>query len=255
MKVCIVIATHKKYRMPEDSIYCPVHVGSAEKDSIGYQRDDDGENISKKNPCYCELTGLYWAWKNAEFDYLGLAHYRRHFSVSKKGKDPFDNILTAEELEILLRNNDILLPKKRMYYIETLESHFNHIRVTLDEDLGILRNAIMKVDASYVSAFDKCIARRGGHMFNMFIMKKEYANSYCKWLFDVLFTVEEKVNLSTEIHPSRRRIIGYLAEFMLDIWIERNKMPYKEINTVFMERENEVRKIYKFLIRKFRFNK
>lgn len=255
MKACIVVATHKKYRMPTDNIYYPVHVGAKGKESIGYQRDDIGDNISEKNSCYCELTGLYWAWKNIDYDCLGLAHYRRHFSLKKKGNNPFDSILNSDELESLLRDNDILLPKKRMYYIETLESHFNHIRVTIDEDLDVLRKAISEIDASYVSAFERCITRRGGHMFNMFIMKKEYADTYCKWLFDVLSVVEKKVNLSTEIHPSRKRIIGYLAEFMLDIWIDKNKIPYKEINTIFMEKENEVRKIYKFFIRKYRRNK
>ena len=61
MEIRIVIATHKPYWMPSDPMYLPVHVGAAGKDSIGYQRDDEGENISLKNAHYCELTGLYCA--------------------------------------------------------------------------------------------------------------------------------------------------------------------------------------------------
>lgn len=56
----IITAAHKPYTIPSDSMYLPVQVGAAGKTSIGYQRDDDGDNISSLNPCYCELTGLYW---------------------------------------------------------------------------------------------------------------------------------------------------------------------------------------------------
>ena len=44
--------------------------------------DNDGENISSKNPMYCELTAQYWAWKNADADYYGFCHYRRYFDFT-----------------------------------------------------------------------------------------------------------------------------------------------------------------------------
>ena len=64
MDIKIIVATHKKYWMPSDDIYLPVHVGKKGKTDLGYQGDDTGDNISDKNTNYCELTGLYWAWKN-----------------------------------------------------------------------------------------------------------------------------------------------------------------------------------------------
>ena len=88
----VIIATHKKYRMPEDKLYLPLHVGAEGKTDeegnpldLGYQKDNTGENISELNPSFCELTGLYWAWKNLDADYVGLAHYRRHFMGKGKG--------------------------------------------------------------------------------------------------------------------------------------------------------------------------
>ena len=42
--------------MPNDMMYLPVQVGAEKKESLGYARDNEGENISKKNPNYCELT-------------------------------------------------------------------------------------------------------------------------------------------------------------------------------------------------------
>lgn len=82
----IIVATHKKYKMPVDEIYLPMHVGADGKESLGYIKDNSGDNISYKNPYFCELTGLYWAWKNINADYIGLVHYRRHFIMKKNQK-------------------------------------------------------------------------------------------------------------------------------------------------------------------------
>lgn len=92
----IIVATHKKYQMPQDNMYIPVHVGREGKDNLGYQGDNEGEHISNKNHYYCELTGLYWEWKNLDAEYIGLAHYRRNF-VSKKGKNKFECIISKEK--------------------------------------------------------------------------------------------------------------------------------------------------------------
>ena len=66
MNIKILVAAHKNYWMPEDSVYLPLHVGAEGKSDLGYTKDNTGDNISAKNPNFCELTGLYWAWKNLE---------------------------------------------------------------------------------------------------------------------------------------------------------------------------------------------
>ncbi len=97
----IIVATHKKYQMPEDKLYLPIHVGAEGKESIGFNGDNPGKNISSKNPFFCELTGLYWAWKNLKSDYIGLVHYRRHLTiqkrVGKKVEEKFKNVLTLKQ--------------------------------------------------------------------------------------------------------------------------------------------------------------
>ena len=84
MEIKVIVATHKKYKMPEDKLYLPLQVGGVLNDKIGYAADDTGDNISVKNLSYCELTGLYWAWKNLDADAVGLVHYRRHFGKSRE---------------------------------------------------------------------------------------------------------------------------------------------------------------------------
>ena len=95
MDIKILIAMHKPYWHPDDPVYMPIHVGKKGKASIGLPGDDTGDNISDRNPAYCELTGVYWAWKNLKADYVGLVHYRRYFTHKKRysygkrlGKNP-----------------------------------------------------------------------------------------------------------------------------------------------------------------------
>lgn len=48
MDIKIIVAAHKPYWMPEDEIYLPLQVGKAGKPGIGFQGDDNGDNISEK---------------------------------------------------------------------------------------------------------------------------------------------------------------------------------------------------------------
>ena len=82
MNTKILVCCHKKDVMATHEPYMPIHVGKAlhpELD-LGIQGDNTGDNISEKNGSYCELTGMYWAWKNLkDVDIIGLCHYRRYF--------------------------------------------------------------------------------------------------------------------------------------------------------------------------------
>ena len=49
MDLKVLVATHKKYWMPEDACYLPLHVGREGKNDLGYVGDNTGDNISNKN--------------------------------------------------------------------------------------------------------------------------------------------------------------------------------------------------------------
>ncbi|PMD68824.1 DUF4422 domain-containing protein [Companilactobacillus nuruki] len=243
----ILVASHKYVSMPEDrNVYLPVLVGAGSnyKKGIDFQRDDDGENISYKNPNYNELTAIYWAWKNLkDTDVVGLVHYRRLFSIDKN-----DIPICRKDIEELLLDNDVILPKKRKYYIETNRSHYIHAHneLPLDE----LRKIIKNEYSEYLQYFDNVMNRRSAHMFNMFIMKKKYFESYSKFIFNVLSKLEHRIDISNySIQESR--VYGYLSELLMDVWLEKNKIKYKEINWYQTGDKHILKKIFFFLCRKF----
>lgn len=260
-KTQIIIATHKKYQMPESDVYLPLHVGAAGKGDLGYCRDDSGDNISLKNPSYCELTGLYWAWKNLTCDYLGLVHYRRYFTLKKasviwrSGKtiqEKLKCILTEEEMKVLEESYDIIVPSKRRYVIETLYSHYSHSHY--QEHLDFTRKIIEEKYPEYLPAFDKVMKSRSGYMFNMFIMKKTISDQYCEWLFDILFELEKQVDVEN-LSPFQGRLFGRVSEIIFNVWllyqIEKNHYRINEIRCLYMEPVFWPKKAIAFLKAKF----
>ncbi len=239
MNIKIVVATHKQYPMPEEKMYLPVQAGAAVHERLGYQGDDAGDGISEKNGVYCELTALYWAWKNLNAEAVGLCHYRRYFQEPGE-KTP----LREETLCRLMNETPVILPKKRNYYIETGESQFVHAHGR--ESLDALRGTLKDLYLAYLPAFDQSMAKTSGHRFNMFIMRREQFDSYCEWLFDILFETEKRLGTPAP------RMMGYLSERLLDAWIITEQIPYRELPVYHTERENWLVKGGSFLLRKIR---
>ena len=242
----MVVAAHKPYWIPEDSCYLPVQVGAAGKDTIGnFQRDDEGDNISEKNPNYCELTGLYWAWKNLDADYLGLAHYRRHFSAGHGGKKA--RVATGEQIMGAVRSTGIVLPKARNYYIET--NYTQYVHAHHEEDLAITREIIAEREPKMIWKYDEIMDRTYGHRFNMFVMHRGLADTWCEWLFGVLFELEDRLDISS-YSPNDARVFGFVSERLIDYWVESNGLAYTEMPVVNLENQHWVKKGMGFLKRK-----
>lgn len=247
MKCVILIASHKKYWMPEDKMYLPIQVGAAGEPDLGYIRDDTGDNISVRNKNYCELTGLYWAWKNLDADYLGLAHYRRHFTMKGNKGDKTERVISSAQIESLLSKCDVLLPKVRNYYIETNYGQYVHAHHA--QDLDRTRQILSEKYPDYLPAFDACMKRKFGHRFNMFVMKWDILDRYCQWLFDILFELERRLDISA-YNAYDARVFGFVGERMLDVWLKKNGVDSMDIPYIFMEKQNWIVKGGRFLKRK-----
>ena len=84
----------------------------------------------------------------------------------------------------------------------------------------------------------------------MFIMKKEILDEYCTWLFSILFELEKRVDVSKydEFHA---RFFGRISEVLLNVWINKNKLDYKEVKVIDIEKINWLKKGMSFLMAKF----
>lgn len=237
MNIQIVVAAHRPYWFPDDEIYLPLQVGAFGKEDIhpGIVRDDKGQNISTKNSTFCELTGLYWAWKNLDADIIGLCHYRRYFTERKLWKEKTDRLLKANDIALLLGKSDLILPEKRHYWIETRKNQYAHAHHI--EDLICTGQALREKYPELLPEWEKMLASRSGHICNMFIMKKELLNDYCCWLFDILFTVESRLDISGYSEKDRR-VYGYLGERLLDVWIASKDLIIEDVPVINFENEH-----------------
>ena len=250
MEICIAVAAHKPYWMPSDKMYLPIEAGRALHGArTNFIGDDTGDNISAKNAEYCELTALYWAWKHlTTCDYLGLVHYRRHFAKRKLFCREKDKILSHSDAEAYLRQAPILLPKRRHYFIETNAQQYAHAHHA--GDLAALRTVVAAHSPGSLPSFDAHMRARSTHICNMFVMRKDLADAYCQWLFSILFALEDVLDLS-RYDPFQRRVYGFLAERLLDVWIDWQHIPYREAPVVCLEPQHWGRKGLAFLRRKF----
>lgn len=249
-KAQILVATHKAYEFPETDIYCPIQVGAAfGSNDLGVLSDDKGDHISLKNHSFCELTALYWAWKNGFFEqseYSGLVHYRRYFT-GKQYKIKNESILGEAEVAAYLNKADCILPKKRNYYIETVYSHYKHAHHIQDLDRAIA--ILIAKNPSYLTACNQVLKARKLHLFNMFVMKSTLCEKYCEWLFPILFELESQIDISSYT-PYQRRVFGFIAERLFNIWIVHNNLRISICDVVSLERENLFLKGFNFLKRK-----
>lgn len=232
--------------------YQPIQVGKDKSNFKGYIRDNSGDNISVKNPNYCELTAQYWLWKNDDSDIKGLVHYRRFLSsctFSFSHRFSVSKIINSKEIENKMKNFDVILPRKRNYFIETSYSHYIHAhkKEGIDETEKVIKDYFPE----YYDSFKTVMNRKKAHMFNMMIAKKKFFDNYSEWLFDVLGKVESRIDISNW-NQSESRIFGYISELLLDVWIEKNSYyKYTELKVDFIGKQFWVRKIVGFLKRKF----
>ena len=215
MSVRIFVMAHKPFTPPKDPMYVPRQVGRAYAASLGFLGDDTGDSISALNPYFCELTGLYWIWKNYQSaDYIGICHYRRYL-LNQTG-----SIFTEPQLEKLCMEYD-MVTTKLLTLTCSYEKGFgenHHVK-----DLYTTREVLKEKFPSYVNAFDQLL--KGPHTYfgNIFVTAKDSYDAYCEWLFDILFEAQKRTDM-TGYNGYQKRLFGFLSEFLQTVWIHCHKL-------------------------------
>lgn len=229
--MAIYIITHKYLdKIVTKQGYKYLYVGAhkqTEKDKA-YLFDDMGENISTKNSNYCELTGLYWIWKNSNEKYKGIAHYRRFFT--KNSFSSKENYFYSErELNKILNKYDIVVGEK--LYVPMKNVYEDYAKYHFERDIIQLKSVIENNYSDYLDAFELVFSRNYYCPANMLYCSAELFNRYCEWLFSVLEELEKKVDIS-KYNTEQARIYGFIGERLLNVWIEKNHLSKKEVRII-----------------------
>lgn len=248
----IFLSYHKPSTLLKSEIFAPIHVGRelAKKDSVNYQwmldnmiGDNTGDNISEKNPNYCELTAQYWAWKNVDCDYIGFMHYRRHlnFNLEKKydescwglSEEEYLNLLYIDKYGLNDENLKQVIPQYDIITVNPWDvknagskNNYNHYK-TADaklhiEDYDKALNILINKYPDYKEDIEKYNNSELGYYTNIFVMKKSLFNDYCNWLFGILFELEKQTDISNYDYQEAR-IYGYISEWLFGIYMTHLK--------------------------------
>lgn len=235
----VFICAHKEVPLPQHPYFLPIQAGAALRDHIdGYQPDDEGDNISIKNPHFCELTCHYWAWKNLKnVDIVGLNHYRRYFDFTRKWsqfsadkhfiatEDFLKQAYQFPDIEKLLQKYDIILPVARHWRVSNTQQYGEY---HIAKDWEMLRQIIKERSPQYIPAFEKTMDHSNISVgYNMFITHRKHFNDYSEWLFDILFEVERRVPPIDD--PIQSRIYGYMSERLINVFCEHRRLRIKNI--------------------------
>ena len=259
MNISIYTVYHTSSHIVENHIIKPIQVGFGTNiDSIKY-RDSSGDNICNKNDTYCELTAQYWMWKNdRSSDYLGLMHYRRYFDFSQvplilnqygfykeqgftvNFKEKYG--LSESIIKKCIQGYDIVLPTEW----DVSHSKWKNVRDNYENsqhhfarDLQITEGVVKDLYPQDWLFFDQHMRSKHFCATNMFIMRRDLFEQYSEWLFSILEEVERRLDIS-DYSAQERRVFGYLAERLLNVWIlkiknENPNLRFKYLNRIFVQ--------------------
>ena len=240
----IFVAYHKPSAVFKSDIFVPIQVGAKNSawDS-GLVRDDGGDNISSENGRYCELTGLYWGWKNylpdhPEVNCVGLCHYRRFLNPFLTGKDGFPfrpesfkrfsrtfASWDSQSLSRCFESADVVLPtkidlRKSWLYDRRRETVYSQMcRKKLAPAMDAMIAELIHRHPVHATKIREFYLGPAFHCCLTFAMKRETFLSFAEWIFSILETMTHFPDENVRRNVLSSRALGFLAERLMDVWL------------------------------------
>lgn len=231
---------HKEYPTPNCDWITPIQVGRRHAPIVLPMIHDDmgSASISDKNDRFCELTALYWIWRNLDhFDekYIGLAHYRRYFYFPSElpihthytSADFLNEAITDAQLwQYIAEQLDagkLIIPIPTSFSHADLNIKSQYIFAHNEPDWLTLENTFTKMYPEYQLAFNAFANTDALSGYNMFIGSKDFVQRYCAWLFPILFAMEPHIAHKEDVYQNR--VFGFMAERLLNVYILHHQIP------------------------------
>lgn len=201
----VKLAENKKDRKWE----LPLQAGAALTDKrIAELTDAEGENISEKNAYYNEMTGIYWLWKNTNWDYSGICHYRRQFESDIVWKYILDH-----EADVILPTPALVYPDLEGYYLNWGERSY----------YKTMLQVIKEQHSDYYETALWCASHPIFYPNNIFIAQRKILERYCKFAFSVIDEVEERMKYC----GGKKQKRCWLSEHVTTIYFMKHHSDYK----------------------------
>lgn len=168
--------------------------------------DNLGDNISKLNHLYSEMSVSYYVWKNKSNNIKGIFHYRRNLDISTKHIN-------------LLNNNtvDVILPLPFICFPNT---YYQYLRYVKPVHIEVMVEVLKEFYPEYSDKLISILESNYIYNYNMMVTRKDIFDDYCNWTFPVLEKVIDVChNRNIEF---TNRFVSYLSEAMTSLYFVYN---------------------------------
>ena len=222
--------------------FLPIAAGASRKDIL---TDAEGEdNISNKNKSYGDFTALYWAWKHLkDVNIFGISHYRRYIADADYLK-PGTYVMrwwqfrmsrySVKQFENDLRKYDFIMTQSYRMDCSVYEHYVkNH---PYPKNIEITTEALRKIHPDCVDIWENYLA--GNEWINgyIFVTHWTYFCQLMEWLYPVLEEIEKHIDVD-DFNGYQSRVIGYLYERLVPVFLKRYNFSIKEYGLYYIETE------------------
>lgn len=236
------IAYHKEvpYGVTNNELYTPIQVNSAKNGEItlyGGVHDNEGDNISDWNGVTGEVSGIFWIWKHRpECRYVGFSQYRRRFDIQSE-----------EQIEDIFKEHKVVAVEPLRFNIPVKWQYASCHSI---KDIERVESIVKRLYPDYAESWNKYINEGCElHYANGVIMPSKDFDTYCEWLFSILFAFRDEMGwqrpedartlVEKEINDGFRgnrdgngstddavryqtQILGFLTERLFTLYLKRN---------------------------------